>query len=134
MVGLVSTIPQPDPCERLIAQRRQKIRVMLSVCAHCTMCAESCFMYRTHGKAADYTPGYKFVNSLGRIVRSQGRLSDAEWEKVRDLAFRKCVLCMRCYCPLGIHIPELIGLARSLCRLKGKNVDFEREPLPRGNR
>ena len=120
-----NTSTQPDAGDRLIRERRHKIKMMLSVCAHCTMCAESCFMYRTHGRGPDFTPGYKFVHSLGRIVRRKGRLSHAEWDSVSELAFRKCVLCMRCYCPLGINIPELIGLARSLCRLHGKNVTFE---------
>jgi Fe-S oxidoreductase len=110
---------------RLLDSCWLKTKLMLSVCAHCTMCADSCFLYQTKGKDPEYTPGYKFVNSVGRITRKKGRLTEKEWDAVRELAFRKCVLCMRCYCPLGINIPEQIALARSFCRIKGKNLDFE---------
>ena len=46
-------------------------------------------------------------------------LSDSEYEDVRELAWDKCVLCTRCYCPIGISIPSLIAAARGVCREKG---------------
>ena len=68
-------------------------------------------------KSIKYT--MKTINSIGRIWRKKGKLPEAEYEKIRELAWDKCVLCMRCYCPLGISIPTLIATARSACRERG---------------
>jgi Fe-S oxidoreductase len=104
---------------RVIDQRKDMIRLSLQACAHCSLCAESCFKYRQSGGDPTFTPSYKAINSVGRLLRSKGRLPDAEYERIRELAWDKCVLCMRCYCPIGINIPSLIATARGACREKG---------------
>ena len=98
---------------------RRMVGLSLSVCVHCAICADSCFKFRGSGNDPTYTPSYKAINSIGLVQRKRGKLSPAEWEEARDLAWSKCVLCMRCYCPLGISIPTLIARARSACRAKG---------------
>ena len=40
-------------------------------------------------------------------------------EEIKELIWKNCVLCGRCYCPLGIDIPGMIALARSICRSYG---------------
>jgi len=77
---------------RIVDSRKSMIRLSLQACAHCALCAESCFKFRQSGGDVSY---------------------------IRELAWDKCVLCMRCYCPIGISIPSLIAAARGACREKG---------------
>ena len=98
---------------------RRMVRLSLSVCVHCAICADSCFKFRGSGNDPTYSPSYKAIHSIGVIHGKRGRLSPAEWEEAKDLAWNKCVLCMRCYCPIGISIPALIARARSACRQRG---------------
>ncbi len=104
---------------RILDRKKDMIRLSLQACAHCAMCADSCFKFRQSGGDPTYTPSYKAIHSIGRIWKSRGRLTDEEYEDVRELAWDKCVLCMRCVCPVGISIPSLIALARSACREHG---------------
>jgi len=104
---------------RILDRKKDMIRLSLQACAHCALCADSCFKFRQSGGDPTYTPSYKMIHSIGRIWRSRGRLTDDQYEDVRELAWDKCVLCMRCACPVGISIPSLIALARSACRERG---------------
>jgi L-lactate utilization protein LutB len=36
--------------------------------------------------------------------------------EMKGIVWRNCVLCGRCYCPIGIHIPSMIAFARSVLR------------------
>ena len=104
---------------RIVDGRKDMIKLSLQACVHCSLCADSCFKFRQSGGDPTYTPSYKAINSIGRISRARGRLSDDEYEDIRELVWDKCVLCMRCYCPVGISIPSLIAAARNACREKG---------------
>jgi Fe-S oxidoreductase len=104
---------------RVVDSKKDMIRLSLQACVHCALCAESCFKFRQSGGDPTYTPSYKAINSIGRIWQTRGRLSDEEYEDIRGLAWDKCVLCTRCYCPIGINIPSLIAAARCACREKG---------------
>jgi Fe-S oxidoreductase len=114
--------PDPQTLERImrtVDKHEGMIRLSLQACVHCALCAESCFKFRQSGGDATYTPSYKAINSIGTIWKKKGRLSPAEYERVRELSWDKCVLCMRCYCPVGISIPSLIAAARTACREGG---------------
>jgi Fe-S oxidoreductase len=104
---------------RILETKKDMIRLSLQACVHCAICADSCFLFTQSGGDPTYTPSYKAINSIGKIFKRKGRLSDSEYEKVRELAWDKCVLCTRCYCPVGISIPSLIAAARGVCREKG---------------
>jgi Fe-S oxidoreductase len=108
----------------LLKKHRHKIRLSLSMCAHCSLCAESCFKYRNSKNDPSYTPSYKFINSLGKLYRKKGRVPRAELESMRELVWEKCALCMRCYCPLGVSVPGLIALARAALRSQGIFRDY----------
>jgi Fe-S oxidoreductase len=103
----------------IVGRMRRQVRLSLQACAHCALCAESCFMYRENGRDPTWTPSYKAINSIGRIARTRGELPPAAWGEIRTLAFDRCVLCMRCRCPVGIRIPSLIAAARAACREAG---------------
>jgi len=120
--------PDPHTLERMariVGRHEGMIRLSLQACVHCSLCAESCFKFRASGGDPTYTPSYKAINSIGAIWKKKGRLSPAEFERVRELAWDKCVLCMRCYCPVGISIPSLIAAARSACRERGVQRAYE---------
>ena len=110
---------------RILDSRKEMIRLSLQACAHCSLCADSCFKFRNSGGDPTYTPSYKAINSIGRIWRTRGRLSDEAYEDIRELAWDKCVLCMRFYCPVGISIPSLIAAARGACRERGVQRTYD---------
>jgi Fe-S oxidoreductase len=110
---------------RVLQKNRQLIKLSLQACTHCAICAESCFKYQQSGGDPGYSPSYKAINSIGRIFRSKGRLSESEYRAVSHLVWDRCALCMRCYCPVGISIPSLIACARSICRERGVSPTYD---------
>ena len=104
--------------QKMLTLKKAKMKVLLSFCAHCSLCAESCFLFRNH-QDPKYVPAYKAINSLGKIYKKKGRVDRNELEAMKELIFKNCVLCGRCYCPLGIDIPSMISLARTICRSQG---------------
>ena len=104
--------------QNILNKHKTKMKLSMKVCAHCTMCAESCFLYMIH-KKPEYMPSYKFINSIGKIYQKNGNVTREFLEKARDLVWENCVLCTRCYCPIGIDIPSMIAVARSICRSQG---------------
>jgi|SRR3989339_356283 len=105
--------------KQLLKTNRAKISLALRTCAHCSLCAESCFLYRTKGRKSDLVPSHKLINSIGTLHREKGEVTPETLAAIRETAFEKCALCMRCYCPLGVSLPHLISLARQICRIKG---------------
>ncbi|GAB6094445.1 hypothetical protein JCM14469_06970 [Desulfatiferula olefinivorans] len=112
--------------ERL-EKHRKKMKLSLKACAHCTLCAESCFLYMARDKDPKYTPSYKFINSIGILYKTNGNVDKVTLGEIRDNVWERCALCTRCYCPLGIDIPEMIALARSICREQGVYPQYDRE-------
>jgi hypothetical protein len=64
-------------------------------------------------------PSYKVLNSLGRLYRKKGKVSRGELEQMKELVWSHCVLCERCYCPLGIDLPNMMAFTRSILRSQG---------------
>lgn len=111
--------------KKIINKKRGIIKLSLRVCVHCSICSDSCFLYMSHKNDPTYTPSYKVIHSIGRIYKKNGMLSDGEYENIKRLIWDKCVLCTRCYCPIGISIPSLISTARTICREKGVYRTYE---------
>ncbi|MBI9089585.1 MAG: (Fe-S)-binding protein [Desulfobacterium sp.] len=109
----------------ILWERKKEVVVSLKSCAHCALCADSCFLYRCRKNDPKYMPSHKVINSIGTIYKKKGKVTRAELEEIRDIVWKRCVLCTRCYCPLGIDIPSLISLARQICRSQGVVHDFE---------
>lgn len=99
-------------------KRKKEMKTFLSICTSCGFCADSCFLYRKH-KKPEYMPSYKAINTLGRMFRRRGRIELKELESMRKLLWGNCVMCGRCYCPLGIDISGMISWARTICRSQG---------------
>ena len=111
---------------RSMLEQKKNMEFFLSVCVGCGMCADSCFLYVNHNKDPSYMPSYKAVHSLGKIYRKKGKVSLNELEEMKELVWDKCVLCTRCYCPVGISIPSMISWARSICRSQGVVREYDK--------
>jgi len=103
----------------ILNDKKGKMKLSLFVCAHCGLCAESCPLYRAHDRNPEYMPSYKVINSLGKLYKKIKKLDRNFLEEIKELIWKNCVLCGRCYCPLGIDIPSMIALARGVCRSQG---------------
>ena len=113
---------QPVDSEKImtmLAGRKERMKMCLSACAGCTICAESCFLFMAKNKDPKYMPSYKFIKSLGLLYKKNGRVSREQLEEMKELLWRNCVLCGRCYCPMGIDIPKVLAFARSVLRSQG---------------
>jgi heterodisulfide reductase subunit C len=64
-------------------------------------------------------PAYKAINSVGKLYKKKGKVSRAQLKEMEEIIWKNCVLCERCYCPLGIDIPGMIAFARRICRSQG---------------
>ena len=103
----------------VLEPKRAKMKMALRVCAHCSLCADSCFLFHVNDKDPKFMPSHKVIHSLGRLYKKRGRVDRAELESMKEIVWRRCVLCTRCYCPLGVDIPEMIALARDALRSQG---------------
>ncbi len=61
-------------------------------------------------------PSYKAIHSLGKLYKKRGKVDRKMLNEMKVIVWKNCVLCGRCYCPIGIHIPGMIAFARSICR------------------
>ncbi len=102
--------------KELLNRRKGKMKRFLSYCAHCSLCAESCFLYMKYKKDPKYMPSYKVINSLGRLYKKRGKVDWKFLNEIKGIVWKNCVLCGRCYCPIGIHVPSMIAFARTIVR------------------
>jgi len=107
--------------------RKEPMKWMLNHCVHCSLCAESCFLFMANDKDPQYMPSYKVIKSLGELYRKKGNVDRTFLEKIKGIVWNNCVLCTRCYCPVGVDVPAMIDFARSICRAQGVHPDFDEQ-------
>jgi len=105
--------------KEILKQKKSRMKVCLAACASCTLCAESCFLFMSNDKDPRYMPSYKVVNSLGKLYKKGGKVNRAQLEEMKELIWKNCVLCGRCYCPFGIDLPNMLAFARTILRSQG---------------
>ncbi len=100
---------------------KSRMKTWLEICAHCGMCADSCFFYLANNKDPKQVPSYKIQSTLGELVRRKGRVDNAFMHMVMDTAWGKCTCCNRCatYCPFGIDVGVMFSYLRGLCYSQG---------------
>jgi len=108
-----------EEIKRMLDQKKGKMKRLLSHCVHCSLCAESCFLFMAHDKDPQYMPSYKVIQSLGKLYKKKGTVNREFLERIKGIVWRNCVLCRRCYCPIGIDVPSMIAFARTICRSQG---------------
>jgi len=103
----------------MLNQKKARMKLSLAACAGCSLCAESCFLFVSKNQDPRYMPSYKVVHSLGKLYKKKGKVNWKALEEMKDLVWKNCVLCERCYCPFGIDIPNMIAFTRSILRSQG---------------
>ena len=100
---------------------KSRTRTWLKICAHCGMCAESCFLYRINDQDPRQVPAYKIQSTLGEILRKKGRVGPDFMRSAMETAWAKCTCCNRCamYCPHGIDTGVMISYLRGLLYSQG---------------
>ena len=105
--------------KEILAQKKDKMKLSLSACASCSLCAESCFLFMNKDQDPKYMPSYKVIHSLGKLYKKRGKVDRASLEEMKDLVWKNCILCERCYCAFGIDIPDMIAFTRGILRSQG---------------
>lgn len=100
---------------------KSRLKTWLEICAHCGLCADSCFYYLANNKDPKQVPSYKIQSTLGEMVKRKGNVDNAFMQMVMDTAWSKCTCCNRCgtYCPFGIDMGVMFGYLRGLCFSQG---------------
>jgi Fe-S oxidoreductase len=100
---------------------KSRLKGWLEICAHCGMCADSCFFYLANGRDPGQVPSYKIQSTLGEIVKRKGKVDNALMQYCMDTAWGKCTCCNRCgmYCPFGIDMGVMFGYLRGICHSQG---------------
>jgi heterodisulfide reductase subunit C len=108
-----------DTIREMLNQKKARMKLNLAACASCSLCAESCFLFMSKNKDPRYMPSYKVIHSLGKLYKKKGKVDLAALDEMKDLVWKNCVLCERCYCAFGIDIPNMIAFTRSILRSQG---------------
>ncbi len=95
---------------------KSRTRTWLSVCAHCGMCAESCFLYTANDNVPEQIPSYKIQSTLGFMLANPEKVDAAFMMKCMEVAWSQCTCCNRCgvYCPHGIDTGVMISYLRGI--------------------
>lgn len=107
--------------QRLDAVKGGRMKMWLEICAHCGLCAESCFFYLAHDKDPTYMPSYKVTKTLGELYKRKGNVDRAFLQEAYEIVWGKCTCCRRCsmYCPFGIDMATMIATVRAICNSQG---------------
>ena len=111
-----------------LLDEKREIHYSLDQCVSCGICAESCFYYKNN-PCTENIPSYKVRNTLGFLYKKKRKIRKDNLEKMRDLLWGHCVLCGRCYCPMGIDLPVLLARTRHILRTQGVYERYDRDSL-----
>ena len=75
---------------------KSRMKTWLEICAHCGMCADSCFLYLINNRDPKQVPAYKIQSTLGELVKRQGKVDNAWMHMAMETAWAKCTCCNRC--------------------------------------
>ncbi|WP_207261569.1 sulfate respiration complex iron-sulfur protein HmcF [Desulfovibrio sp. Huiquan2017] len=100
---------------------KSRTKTWLDICAHCGLCAESCFLYQVNGRVPEQVPSYKIQSTLGVMVKKKGKVDNAFMQMCMETAWSKCTCCNRCgmYCPHGIDVGVMFSYLRGLLYSQG---------------
>ena len=100
---------------------KSRLKTWLEICAHCGMCAESCFLYQVNDRDPKQVPAYKIQSTLGEIIKRKGKVDNKFMRHAMEVAWAQCTCCNRCgtYCPHGIDTGIMFGYLRGLLYQQG---------------
>lgn len=65
---------------------KSRLKTWLEICAHCGMCADSCFLYQVNNRDPRQVPAYKIQSTLGEIVKRKGKVSNEFMRHAMEVA------------------------------------------------
>ena len=74
---------------------KSRTKTWLDICAHCGLCADSCFLYSVNERDPKQVPSYKIQSTLGELVKKQGKVNNEFMRMCMDTAWSKCTCCNR---------------------------------------
>ncbi|WP_446424127.1 sulfate respiration complex iron-sulfur protein HmcF [Mailhella sp.] len=100
---------------------KSRTRTWLEICAHCSLCADSCFFYKANNRDVEQTPSYKINTTLGEMIKRKGNVDTEFMIRAMDIAWGKCTCCNRCgnYCPHGIDVGVMMSYLRGVLYSQG---------------
>ena len=100
---------------------KSRMKTWFEICAHCGLCADSCFFYLINDRDPKQVPAYKIQSTLGEIIRRKGRVDNEFMHMCMETLWAKCTCCNRCsmYCPHGIDTGVMISYTRGLLYAQG---------------
>ncbi|MGE4505226.1 MAG: sulfate respiration complex iron-sulfur protein HmcF [Desulfovibrionaceae bacterium] len=103
---------------------RSRTTTWLEMCAHCGLCADSCFLYNVNKRDPEQVPSYKIQSTLGELVKrvkAGKEIDNAFMRRCMDTAWSKCTCCNRCgsYCPYGIDMGVMFSYLRGILFSQG---------------
>lgn len=100
---------------------QSRTKTWLEICAHCGMCADSCFLYRVNDRDPKQVPAYKIQSTLGEIIRRKGKVDTQFMLHAMEVTWSQCTCCNRCgqYCPHGIDMGVMFSYLRGLLYSQG---------------
>ncbi len=60
-----------EKIKEILDEHKTKMKLSLKICAHCSLCAESCFLFMTKGKQPEYMPSHKVIHSIGKLYKKK---------------------------------------------------------------
>lgn len=93
-----------------------RIRTWLDMCAHCGMCAQSCFLYTANDNVPEQIPSHKIQSTLGVMLKNPDKVTTEFMIQCMEVAWSRCTCCNRCavYCPYGIDTGVMISTLRGI--------------------
>ncbi|WP_319760453.1 sulfate respiration complex iron-sulfur protein HmcF [Maridesulfovibrio sp.] len=100
---------------------KSRTKTWLEICAHCGMCADSCFLYQVNDCVPEQVPSYKIQSTLGEMVKRKGNVDNEFMRHCMKVAWSQCTCCNRCgmYCPHGIDMGVMFSYLRGLLYSQG---------------
>ncbi|UIJ37779.1 (Fe-S)-binding protein [Desulfobaculum bizertense] len=100
---------------------KSKMRTWLDICAHCGLCADSCFLYLVNDRDPKQVPSYKIQSMLRTLIEKKGDVSTEFMMECMETAWSKCTCCSRCsqFCPHGIDMGQMNSYIRGLLFSQG---------------
>jgi len=110
----------------LDAEGGARLKAYMQTCAHCGLCSEACHYFHSHDRDPHYAPVGKVKQALWEILDKGGAVGPEVIAKASRVAYTECNLCKRCamYCPFGIDIAYMMGLARRICHKLGVTPQY----------
>ena len=63
---------------------KSRLKTWLKICAHCGLCADSCFFYLANNRDPEQVPSYKIISTLGELVKRKGEVDNTFMQKIMD--------------------------------------------------